>query len=141
MAEFSRIVSMSPAPIRFRLDPETEAYFDALFREPDGFGHESADENEFHWSPSSFEDSDSKERDSATSDTTSDTTSDISFNTTNHSDLSSTPSGVWVRTPVGDSAFLGSYRYHPYYDDCDGRNEQDETASSCSWLAQLKARS
>ncbi len=45
MVELTNSVSMSPAHVRFRCDPEIEAYVDALFREPDGFAHESSDEN------------------------------------------------------------------------------------------------
>jgi hypothetical protein len=121
------VVSLSPSiPLSPHLHPDIEAYIDEIFREPEGFGHESADENEFDWSPCVDTSNYSRE------------TTVVHSNTDSScSDCSSTPSGVWVPTPGAGSVFVGSYE--PYYDDCIGRIDQ-ETSSSSSWFQRLKTR-
>jgi hypothetical protein len=88
MLELTNIVRMSPTHVHFRCNREIQAYVDALSYDPGGFRYKNADINEFNWSPSSYNDSDSKKDGSNTtsnatsSSTTSSTTSDnISSNT------------------------------------------------------------
>jgi hypothetical protein len=62
MVELTNMVLMTPPThVCFCCDPEIEAYIDTIFCEPEGFGHESADENKLNCSKSSYNDRDSKE--------------------------------------------------------------------------------